>query len=198
MKPCWTPQQLERFLLDQLSGRETEAIEAHIEGCERCRRLLEEITRRPGTDRTVDLRPERTTTVSARLLERVEAKGPRRENPDERHLHRTGWVPGSETIGTRGPERWVSAFGVTWGLPENQRHPDHSRARPRWHGDRVRGRGREFEPPRGAEVVTASTGRSSPNRPSDSSERLEPRRGSIIPTSCPSSAWASRAGTTII
>jgi serine/threonine protein kinase len=82
MKPCSTPQQLERFLLNQLEGSESEAVEAHIEECDRCQHLLEQMT--IGLDSAGPPVSSRANDERiGRLLEHVEARGPRPEDPDQ-------------------------------------------------------------------------------------------------------------------
>ncbi len=82
MNPCSTPEELERFLDNQLEGSECQAVEAHIEECDRCQQLLEQMTKgRESVDPSFSRR-ENDERI-ARLLERVEAKGPRPDAPDQ-------------------------------------------------------------------------------------------------------------------
>lgn len=47
MEPCISPSQLERYLDEQLGDFERARIEAHVEGCTFCQRILEELTEEP-------------------------------------------------------------------------------------------------------------------------------------------------------
>ncbi len=82
MSPCATKQQLERFLFDQLEPSEHLAVEAHIEQCDSCQQLLEQMTNLRDPAESLPSNRENDERI-ARLLDRVEAKGPRWGNHDD-------------------------------------------------------------------------------------------------------------------
>ena len=98
MNPCSTPQQLERFLLDQLESPESEAVEAHIEECDRCQHLLEQMTKgRESVEPSPSSRENDERVAACSNMLRRRDLG--RTNPDERPPVPNGtgaWIEGSE------------------------------------------------------------------------------------------------------
>jgi serine/threonine protein kinase len=85
MNPCPTSEQLERFLAQRLDSPDSEAVEDHIEECAECRETLEQMTGDGESPRPSRANPEVDERI-ARLLDNIEAKGPRLEDSDQPSL----------------------------------------------------------------------------------------------------------------
>jgi serine/threonine protein kinase len=83
MSHCATVEQLERFLSDQLERPEWDMIATHIEECDSCQQILDQLTRSRESAQLSPSNREEEDRI-ARLLERVRAKGPHQDDHEDR------------------------------------------------------------------------------------------------------------------
>jgi eukaryotic-like serine/threonine-protein kinase len=82
MNPCATREQLKRLVSGGLDRPERETVAVHVQDCAACQHVLDELTRVPHAAEVRDS-DSLANTDDARLLERLNAKGPRAVDEDQ-------------------------------------------------------------------------------------------------------------------
>jgi serine/threonine protein kinase len=109
MTACATPQQLERLVNNQLTSQERDSLAAHVQNCDSCQQILEQLTRATLLNRESESNVSRPETETE-LLQLLKEQGPLFVETANRAIRDR--VVGAQPLGAAGAFPVISGFKI--------------------------------------------------------------------------------------